>query len=82
MKVIMYGTHLCKDTLYAIYKLEDKGADLEFRNISASLTEMKAFLKITGKVKILAYPFQTLYTKTSHGCAGQPGSHQNQEGLQ
>lgn len=46
MKVIMYGTHLCKDTLYAIYKLEDKGADLEFRNISASLTEMKAFLKI------------------------------------
>ena len=46
MKVIMYGTHLCKDTLYAIYKLEDKGADLEFRNISASLTEMKAFFKI------------------------------------
>lgn len=46
MKVIMYGSHLCKDTLYAIYKLEDMGADLEFRNISASLTEMKAFLKI------------------------------------
>ena len=52
MKVIMYGTHLCKDTLYAIYKLEDQGADLEFRNISASLTEMKAFLKIRDEAAL------------------------------
>ena len=56
MKVIMYGTHLCKDTLYAIYKLEDKGADLEFRNISASLTEMKAFLKIRDEEALFDGP--------------------------
>ena len=56
MKVIMYGTHLCKDTLYAIYKLEDQGADLEFRNISASLTEMKAFLKIRDEVALFDGP--------------------------
>ena len=51
MKVIMYGTHLCKDTLYAIYKLEDKGADLE-----ASLTEMKAFLKIRDEEALFDGP--------------------------
>ena len=56
MKVIMYGTHLCKDTLYAIYKLDDKGADLEFRNISASLTEMKAFLKIRDEEALFDGP--------------------------
>lgn len=56
MKVIMYGTHLCKDTLYAIYKLEDWGADLEFRNISASLTEMKAFLKIRDEAALFDGP--------------------------
>ena len=56
MKVIMYGTHLCKDTLYAIYKLEDKRADLEFRNISASLTEMKAFLKIRDEKALFDGP--------------------------
>lgn len=56
MKVIMYGSHLCKDTLYAIYKLEDKGADLEFKNISASLTEMKAFLKLRDEATMFDGP--------------------------
>ena len=46
MKVTMFGRHLCKDALYAIYKLQEMGADLEFKNISASLADMKEFLAV------------------------------------
>ena len=46
MKVTMFGSHLCKDALYAIYKLQEMGADLEFKNISASLADMKEFLAV------------------------------------
>ena len=68
MKVIMYGTHLCKDTLYAIYKLEDKGADLEFRSISASLK-----MCIRDSLQPGLY-----YERTGHG-AGVKGSYRGRD---
>ena len=42
MKVTVYGSHLCPDTLYAINQLMSKGVDMSFKNISA----LKEFLAI------------------------------------
>ena len=46
MKVTVYGSHLCPDTLYAINQLMSKGVDLSFKNISAALSDLKEFLAI------------------------------------
>ena len=46
MKVTVIGSHLCPDTLYAIQKLKEAGADLSFVNISAALADLKTFLAI------------------------------------
>lgn len=46
MTVIMYGSHLCPDTLYALNKLKDGNVDVDFRNISAALGNLKEFIKI------------------------------------
>ena len=32
MKVTVYGSHLCPDTLYAINQLMSKGVDMSFKN--------------------------------------------------
>lgn len=44
MKVIIIGSHLCPDTLYALNKLKEKKADVDFRNISASFPALKDYL--------------------------------------
>lgn len=49
MKVTVYGSHLCPDTLYAINQLMSKGVDMSFKNISAALSDLKEFLA-TGKM--------------------------------
>ena len=46
MKVTVYGSHLCPDTLYAINLLKEKNIDLSFKNISAALGDLKDFLAI------------------------------------
>lgn len=46
MKVTVYGSHLCPDTLYAINQLMSKGVDMSFKNISAALSDLKEFLAI------------------------------------
>ena len=46
MKVTMYGSHLCQYALYAVFKLRDNNADLEFRNISSSLAVLKEFMQL------------------------------------
>ena len=46
MKVTVIGSHLCPDTLYALNKLVEDGADMEFRNLSASLSDLKAYLAL------------------------------------
>lgn len=43
MKVTVYGSHLCPDTLYAINQLMSKGVDMSFKNIPAALPDLKEF---------------------------------------
>ena len=46
MKVTVYGSHLCPDTLYALNVLKSKDVDLSFKNISGALGDLKEFLAI------------------------------------
>ena len=46
MKVTVYGSHLCPDTLYAINQLKANDVDMSFKNISAALSDLKKFLAI------------------------------------
>ncbi len=46
MKVIMTGSHLCIDTLEAIYKFREHNIPFEYVDISASLDHLKDYLKI------------------------------------
>ena len=43
MKVTVYGSHLCPDTLYAINQLMSKGVDMSFQNIPTALPDLKKF---------------------------------------
>lgn len=44
MKITIIGSHLCPDTLYALNKLIDKKANVDFKNLSADLKDLKAYL--------------------------------------
>lgn len=44
MKVTVIGSHLCPDTLYALNQLSANKAEIEFRNLSASLPDLKVYL--------------------------------------
>ena len=46
MKVTVVGSHLCPDTLYVLNKLVEAGADIEFKNLSASLPDLKVYFKL------------------------------------
>ena len=46
MKVTVIGSHLCPDTLYALNKLSEAKADIEFKNLSASLPDLKSYLAL------------------------------------
>ena len=46
MKVTVIGSHLCPDTLYALCKLTEKQADIDFKNLSASLPDLKQYLEV------------------------------------
>ncbi len=46
MKVTVIGSHLCPDTLYALNVLMEKGANINFYNISASFEALKDFLYV------------------------------------
>ena len=46
MKVTVIGSHLCPDTLYALNRLVEARADVEFKNLSASLPDLKAYLAV------------------------------------
>ena len=46
MKVTVIGSHLCPDTLYALCKLTEKQADIDFKNLSASLPDLKRYLAV------------------------------------
>lgn len=44
MKVTVIGSHLCPDTLYALNRLSEAKAEITFKNISASLPDLKIYL--------------------------------------
>lgn len=44
MKVTVIGSHLCPDTLYALNRLSAAKAEIEFKSLSASLSDLKAYL--------------------------------------
>ena len=47
MKLILIGSHLCQDTLYALNKLKDYKVEIDFQDISSSFPALKL---ISGKL--------------------------------
>ena len=41
MNVSVIGSHLCPDTLYALNRLSEARVEIDFRNLSASLSDLK-----------------------------------------
>lgn len=46
MKVTILGSHLCQDTMYALMKMKDCDAIVEFCNISVDFSALKKFMKL------------------------------------
>ena len=46
MKVTVTGSHLCPGTLYTLNRLSEAGAEIDFKNLSASLSDLKAYLAL------------------------------------
>lgn len=46
MKVKLIGSHLCPDTLYALNKLKEKDAEVDFQDISASFAALRNYLQV------------------------------------
>lgn len=46
MKVTVIGSHLCPDTLYALNWLSAAGAEVDFKNLSTSLSDLKIYLAL------------------------------------
>jgi len=46
MKVLVIGSSLCPDTLYALNRLKEKNADIDFQNLSASFPALKNYLNV------------------------------------
>lgn len=44
MKITVIGSHLCQDTLFALYKLREMNVDIDFKNLSSSLDDLKIYL--------------------------------------
>lgn len=44
MKITVIGSHLCPDTLFALHKLSERKAEIDFKNLSASLPDLKVYL--------------------------------------
>lgn len=54
MKVTVIGSHLCPDTLYALCKLTENHADMDFKNLSSSLTDLKLYLSVREQNEMYA----------------------------
>ncbi|MDK2586072.1 glutaredoxin [Romboutsia sedimentorum] len=52
MKVTVVGSHLCPDTLYALCQLRGKDIDIDFKNLSASLPDLKEYLALRDGLEI------------------------------
>ena len=52
----MIGSHLCPDTLYALNRLSEAGAEIDFKNLSASLSDLKAYLALRESSPVFEGP--------------------------
>ena len=46
MKIIVIGSHLCPDTIYALCKLKENKVDFDCKDISSSFPALKEYLNI------------------------------------
>lgn len=46
MKIIVIGSHLCSDTIYALCKLKENNVNFDFKDISSSFPALKEYLNI------------------------------------
>ena len=46
MKVTVIGSHLCPDTLHALNRLGEAKAEIDFKSMSASLSDLKVYLAL------------------------------------
>ena len=54
MKVTVIGSHLCPDTLYALNQLVEAKIEIDFKDLSASLPDLKAYLAQRGSNPLYA----------------------------
>lgn len=54
MKITMYGSTLCQDTLYALIKVKSAGAEVDFHNITAVLPDLRAFMTLREEDPVYA----------------------------
>lgn len=52
MKITVVGSHLCPDTLYALNELRGKNIEVDFKNLSASLPDLKEYLALRDGLEI------------------------------
>lgn len=52
MKVTVVGSHLCPDTLFALCQLRERNAEIDFKNLSASLPDLKEYLALREGLEI------------------------------
>jgi len=50
--LIIYGTHFCPNTLFAIMKCKEAGITPAFKNIAGSLEVMKEFMVLRDKTPL------------------------------
>ena len=56
MKITVIGSHLCPDTLYALNRLSEANAEIDFKNLSASLSDLKVYLSAAGEPRLRRHP--------------------------
>lgn len=54
MKLVIYGSTLCQDTLYALMKVKSAGAEVDSHNITAVLPDLRAFMTLREEDPVYA----------------------------
>ena len=70
MKVTVIGSHLCPDTLYALNRLSEVKAEIEFKNLSASLPDLIPTMRPSRKTAASASPPLSWRTAPSRWISG------------
>lgn len=72
MKITLVGSHICPNTLYAINKLKDAGVEFAFKDLSASLADLKYFLALHEHADVYA-SFREMSGNEDYLTAGKIG---------